>query len=87
MNTCDSSLACLASKPLGDEDAHGNAHDESDDKAVAVGHGGCGQLRDTVHLREEHSHFKKGKSNRLRDVSNPAASSRGERHLVCDAQS
>lgn len=98
MNTCDSSLACLASKssgrPQGDEAAQSHAHDEDEDKAVAPGghggravHGGHGQLRETVDLREECSHFKKGKSNRLRDVSNPAASSRGERHLACDAQS
>lgn len=98
MNMCDSSLVCLASKssgrPPGDEAAQGHAHDEDEDKAVAAGghggraiHGGRGQLRETVNLREERSHFKKGKSNRLQDVSNPAASSRGERHLVYDAQS
>lgn len=71
MNTCDSSLVCLASKssgrPPGDEAAQGHAHDEDEDKAVAAGgHGGCavhggrGQLRETVDLRGGTFSFQKG---------------------------
>lgn len=59
---------CLASKTSGgrpgDEAAQGDARDEGEDEASGAGghgvHGGRGQLGETVGLRKERSHVKKG---------------------------